>query len=77
MSLQLIKKEQIIKRTKPKSTVLVTDKGFDDGEKVVTYEEFFKGFVGKDVSLSLTESSQIDLTEDELTEEGDDIDEDA
>lgn len=68
MAIDFSKQEILKKRTKPRTTDMVVEGGFlidCNEDDFVSFEEYFEPFISKEVSLSVTESTKIDLNEDE------------
>lgn len=65
MEISLTKEQKLVKKTK--KPVKVSERGIfnEYGEIEVTYEDFFKIFDGKDVTITVVESSKEDIEEDE------------
>lgn len=68
MAIDFSKQEILKKRTKPRTTDMVVEGGFwidCNEDNFVSFDEYYKPFIGKEVSLSITESTKIDLNEQE------------
>jgi len=72
MAIQFIKKQTLVKKTKPKTCIQVKENGFldEDTGEIIEFATFFGDFVDKYVTLNVTETSQEDMAEASKDTEG-------